>query len=294
MTEQHVYFPRLEHPLQNPVLVCAFRGWNDAGHAASLLVESLMDWLDASRVAEIDPEIFYDFQVSRPEVVGVDEDRHIEWPTNEFHAAALPGTERDVVLLSGLEPNVRWRTFVESMLFAMNTLGIKQTVFLGALQVDVPHSRPTPVSARVSKHTALGRLALSTSSYEGPTGITGVLDHACRAADLDTSSLWAGVPHYLAGAEYPQGSIALADGLFKLLEISVPLDELTNQAATQLENLAELLAEDEDLAEYVSELERRADERQDLLQIQRDSEHVSGDTLAADFERYLRDRGEGH
>lgn len=294
MTEQHVYFPRLEHPLQNPVLVCAFRGWNDAGHAASLLVESLMDWLDASRVAEIDPEIFYDFQVSRPEVVGVDEDRHIEWPTNEFHAAALPGTERDVVLLSGLEPNVRWRTFVESMLFAMNTLGIKQTVFLGALQVDVPHSRPTPVSARVSKHTALGRLALSTTSYEGPTGITGVLDHACRAADLDTSSLWAGVPHYLAGAEYPQGSIALADGLFKLLEISVPLDELTNQAATQLENLAELLAEDEDLAEYVSELERRADERQDLLQIQRDSEHVSGDTLAADFERYLRDRGEGH
>jgi proteasome assembly chaperone (PAC2) family protein len=294
VTEQHVYFPRLEHPLQNPVLVCAFRGWNDAGHAASLLVESLMDWLDASRVAEIDPEIFYDFQVSRPEVVGVDEDRHIEWPTNEFHAAALPGTERDVVLLSGLEPNVRWRTFVESMLFAMNTLGIKQTVFLGALQVDVPHSRPTPVSARVSKHTALGRLALSTTSYEGPTGITGVLDHACRAADLDTSSLWAGVPHYLAGAEYPQGSIALADGLFKLLEISVPLDELTNQAATQLENLAELLAEDEDLAEYVSELERRADERQDLLQIQRDSEHVSGDTLAADFERYLRDRGEGH
>lgn len=294
MTEQHVYFPRLEHPLQNPVLVCAFRGWNDAGHAASLLVESLMDWLDASRVAEIDPEIFYDFQVSRPEVVGADEDRHIEWPTNEFHAAALPGTERDVVLLSGLEPNVRWRTFVESILFAMNTLGIKQTVFLGALQVDVPHSRPTPVSARVSKHTALGRLALSTTSYEGPTGITGVLDHACRAADLDTSSLWAGVPHYLAGAEYPQGSIALADGLFKLLEISVPLDELTNQAATQLENLAELLAEDEDLAEYVSELERRADERQDLLQIQRDSEHVSGDTLAADFERYLRDRGEGH
>ena len=289
---EHLRLRARAAPLTDPVLVCAFRGWNDAGRAASLLVESIAQWLNAKVVADIDPEEFYDFQVARPEVHGTGDQRRLEWPSNEFSAATLPGTKRDLLLCSGLEPNVRWRTFTRTVLDLIQRLGVRQVVCLGSLQVDVPHSRPTPISARVTRATLLDRLHVTTTSYEGPTGIVGVIDHACRERGLDTSSLWAGVPHYLAGAEYPQGSIALADVLFRLLDIRLPLDELADQAAAQLENLAELLAEDDDLGEYVAELERRADERQDFLQIQQDSEHVSGDMLAAEFERYLRERGE--
>ena len=288
----HVALRTDQVSLREPVLLCAFRGWNDAGRAASLLVESMAEWLDARVVADIDPEEFYDFQVSRPEVVGAGDERRIVWPANEFAAAALPGMQRDVLLYSGLEPNVRWRTFIRTILDVIDRFGVRQVVCLGALQVDVPHSRPTPISARVTRKALLERLHVVSTSYEGPTGIVGVLDHACRERGIDTSSLWAGVPHYLAGAEYPQGSIALADVVFRLLEIRLPLDTLADQAAAQLENLAELLAEDDDLGEYVAELERRADEREDLRQIERDSQHVSGDTLAAEFERYLRERGD--
>lgn len=280
----------LSTPLREPVLVCAFQGWNDAGRAASLLVESLGEWLDGVKVADIDPEEFYDFQVTRPQVVGRGDDRRLQWPSNAVERAEVPGHERDLLLCSGTEPNTRWRTFSDTFVDMMEQLGVHQVVFLGALQVDVPHSRPTPISARVSRSGLLDALHVTSSNYEGPTGIVGVLDHACRERGLDTSSLWAGVPHYLAGAEYPQGSIALGEVLFRLLGIQLPLDELADQAAVQLEHLADLLAEDDDLGEYVAELERRADERQDLLQIQRDSENVSGDTLAADFERYLRER----
>ena len=280
-------------PLRDPVLVVAFRGWNDAGHSASLLVEAIADQLDADPIADIDPEEFYDFQVSRPEVHGRGVDREISWPSNEFSTASLPGTTRDIILCCGIEPNVRWRGFVETVLELLDIFDVRQVVGLGALQVDVPHSRPTPVSARVTEDGVLDALHVSSTSYEGPTGIVGVLDHACRGAGLDTSSLWAGVPHYLAGSEYAQGSIALADVLFRLLETRLPLDELSEQAASQLEDLSRLLSDDEELAAYVSELERRTDEREDLLQIQQDSEGVSGDMLAAEFERYLRERGDG-
>ena len=289
----HLRLDDLATPPRNPVLVVAFRGWNDAGNSASMLVESVSRRLAAPIIADIDPEEFYDFQVSRPMVRHEDDERSLEWPSNEFALAELPGTDRDLIVCSGLEPNVRWRAFTETIMELVDALSVRQVVCLGALQVDVPHSRPTPVSARVTREELLESLHVTSSSYEGPTGIVGVIDQACRDRGLDTSSLWAGIPHYLAGAEYPQGSIALADVLFRLLGTSMPLEGLVEQAASQLENLAELLAEDDDLAEYVTELERRTDEREDLLQIQQDSEHVSGESLAAEFERYLRERG-GH
>jgi proteasome assembly chaperone (PAC2) family protein len=288
----HLRLDDLATPPRDPVLVVAFRGWNDAGSSASLLVDSVAKRLLAPTIADIDPEEFYDFQVSRPRVRYDEDERWLEWPSNEFVLAELPGTERDLVMCSGIEPNVRWRAFTETVMELVDALGVTQVVCLGALQVDVPHSRPTPITARLTREALLDSLHIASSHYEGPTGIVGVIDQVCRDRDLDTSSLWAGVPHYLAGAEYPQGSIALADVLFRLLGTSLPLDGLAEQAASQLESLAELLAEDDDLAGYVTELERRADEREDLLQIQQDSEGVSGDTLAAEFERYLRERGE--
>jgi proteasome assembly chaperone (PAC2) family protein len=213
-------------PLREPVLVTAFRGWNDAGQSASLLVDAIGEQLGARAIADIDPEEFYDFQVARPEVHGRGPQRQISWPSNEFSAASLPGTERDVILCSGIEPNVRWRGFIETVLELLTTYDVRQVVGLGALQVDVPHSRPTPVSARVTREGLLEALHVKSTHYEGPTGIVGVLDQACRSSGRDTSSLWAGVPHYLAGSEYAQGSIALGEVLFRLLGTRLPLDEL--------------------------------------------------------------------
>lgn len=281
--------------LHRPVLVAAFHGWNDAGESATGAVSALADALDAHPYAEIDPEEFFDFQSTRPQV-RFDEQgaRAVEWPSLTLSWGRLPahpvtGEQRHVVLLQGSEPNLRWRTFSRGVQAHVQSLGVELAVMVGALQVDVPHTRAVPVTG-ASSNVELGqRLGLRRSRYEGPTGITGILGEALSAGDLDVVSLWAGVPHYLAASVYLSGSLALAERTLSLLEVDLPLQHLAREAAGQRDEIAALVAEDDDLAHYVGELEEQLDEAAE----EPDIPEMSGDELAAELERYLRSRGSG-
>ncbi|HVM00408.1 MAG TPA: PAC2 family protein [Egibacteraceae bacterium] len=275
--------------LRRPALIAAFQGWNDAGESASGTVEFLAAEMDAGGFAEIDPEEFFDFQATRPLVRNVDGERRIDWPGNLFSWARVPGADRDVVLLQGTEPNLRWRTFTAAVVHLARDIGVELAVTLGALQVDAPHTREVPVTGNTNDLVLGARLGLRPSHYEGPTGITGILHQACADAGLQSASLWAGIPHYLAGTSYLAGTLALVEAVVGLLDADVSVAPLVKEAASQREELSELVAQDADLAEYVSELEARMDAAPDELP----QPSVSGDELAADFERYLRDRDEG-
>ena len=281
------------HPptLQRPVLLAAFKGWNDAGDAASGAVQTLWDSLEAVEFASVDPEQFFDFQVTRPTVRSAKGGlRHIDWPDNRFAYAELPGAERHVVLLDGTEPNLRWRAFAEGVADLALTLDVELVVTIGALQVDVPHTRAVPVTGSTTNTDLAERLGMGRSTYEGPTGMTGVLHQACVDAGMDAVSLWAGVPHYLAGTPYLTATLSLTERILRVLDADMPLDDLAREAAAQSDDIRSLLAEDEDLAEYVAELEERFSHADaDTLP----AATMTGDELAAEFERYLRDRG-GH
>lgn len=272
--------------LRRPVLLAAFQGWNDAGESASGAAEVLASETEAEDFAEIDPEEFFDFQATRPLVRDPGDARRIEWPGNVFSWGRLPGTHRDVVILQGTEPNLRWRTFTEAIVHLARDLGVETVVTLGALQVDAPHTREVPVSGSTTDLVLGARIGLRSSRYEGPTGITGVLHQACADAGLQSTSLWAGVPHYLAGATYIAGTLALAERVVGLLGADVSLASLADEAANQRGDLSDLVADDAELAEYVATLEQRVDEAPDALP----EPSVSGDELAAELERYLRDR----
>jgi proteasome assembly chaperone (PAC2) family protein len=283
-----VTFQRRPPALQRPVLVAAFQGWNDAGESASGATAVLQRELSATPFARIDPEEFFDFQATRPTVSFVDGRRHIDWPENAFSWATLPGSRHDLVLLSGTEPNLRWGSFTRGITDLVPELGIELVLTLGALQIDVPHSRPVPITGNASDVELAERLGLRRSTYEGPTGITGVLHHACAAAGVPAASLWAGVPHYLAATPYLAGALALAERVTALLDAQLSLADLAGEAASQRDEIAALVAEDDELAQYVAELERRAAEGlgEDLP-----STPVSGEELAAELERYLREHG---
>ena len=281
--------------LHRPVLVAAFAGWNDAGEAATGAIGALAQALDATSYAEIDPEEFFDFQSTRPQVrMDPSGERVVDWPALTFSWAALPanpdtGEQRHVVLLQGSEPNLRWRTFSAGIAEHARSLGVERAVLLGALQVDVPHTRPVPITGSSSDPALSKRLGLRRSRYEGPTGITGTLSAAMSADGLDVVSFWAGVPHYLAAAVYLSGSLALAESTLSLLKADLPLERLAREAAGQRDDIAALVAEDDDLADYVGELEDQVDEAKAAPDIP----EVTGDELAAELERYLRDRGPG-
>ena len=285
-----VQFEQPPPSLQRPVLVAAFKGWNDAGEAASGAVQMLWDALDAAEFAAIEPEEFFDFQVTRPTVrTEKGGRRSIEWPDNRFAWAELPGADRHVILLDGTEPNLRWKTFSEGVADLALTLDVDMVVTVGALQVDVPHTRPVPVTGSTGNVQLASRLGLSRSTYEGPTGMTGVLHQACVDAGMEAVSLWGGVPHYLSGTPYLSATLSLTERILKVLDAEVPLDELARDAASQVDDIKALLAEDEDLAEYVAELEERFGDGEDEETLP--AATMSGDELAAEFERYLRDRG---
>ncbi len=275
--------------LRRPVLLVAFQGWNDAGEAASGAVQLLVRELGATGFADVDAEDFFDFQATRPTVRRVEGVRRIDWPDNRLYWADLPGADRHVVLLDGTEPNLRWRTFAAGIADTALDLGVEMVVTLGALQVDVPHTRPVPVTGSASDPVLATRLGLARSTYEGPTGMTGVLHHACVEAGLDAVSVWAGVPHYLSGTPFLTATLALTERVLGLLGADVSLDALAREAVSQADDIGALLAEDDDLAEYVAELEQRTPPPTDERALP-DTE-VSGDELAAEFERYLRDRG---
>jgi proteasome assembly chaperone (PAC2) family protein len=271
--------------LTRPVMVAAFRGWNDGAQAASLAAGYLAKTWDAERFAEIDPETFFDFQATRPHV-SLEEGltRRIDWPETGFYHARPDGLDRDVVLLLGIEPNLRWRTFSELVVGLARDLGVELMITLGALLADVPHTRPAPVTGSATDKELVERLGLSASRYEGPTGIVGVLHDACRQSGIPSASLWAAVPHYVSLTPSPRGALALCERLGALIGVQVEAEELEEAARTYEEQVSEAVASDEETAAYVDELERRAE------QLEEASELPSGDALAAELTRFLRER----
>jgi len=264
-------------------MIAAFEGWNDAADAASSTLDRLIGQWKAELVTELDPEDYYDFQVTRP-VVAFDESgrRTITWPTTRVFVARPPGTERDVVLLRGVEPNMRWRKFCAEILELAEALDVRLVVALGALLADVPHTRPIPVSGSVSEPELGERVGLEPSTYEGPTGITGVLHDLCAQADMPSLSLWAAVPHYVAHPPCPKATLALLGRLEDLLDIPVAVEDLAEEARAWERGVDELAREDTEIAEYVHSLE----EARDTSELP----EASGDAIAQEFERYLRRR----
>jgi proteasome assembly chaperone (PAC2) family protein len=278
--------------LRRPVLITAFRGWNDGGQAATLAAGTLARVWDGRRFAEIDPEGFVDFQATRP-TVSLDEGmtRQIEWPETAFYAAAIPGADRDAVILLGVEPNYRWRAFNELVVGLACDLGVELVVTLGALLADVPHTRASPVTGAASDLALVEELGLQQSRYEGPTGIVGVLHDAFRQAGIPSVSLWSAVPHYVSLAPSPRAAKALCERLGSLLGVEIDVRELTEADEIYAEQITEAVASDPETAAYVEELERRADTIEGMIE---EGDLPTGESLAAELTRFLRDReGDG-
>ncbi len=271
------------------MLISAFRGWNDGGQGASLAGGYLAKTWEAERFAEIEPEGFFDFQATRPHVSLVEgRTRRIDWPENAFYHAPIPGLERDAVLLLGVEPNLRWRTFSTMIVDLARELGMEMMITLGSLLADVPHTRPSPVTGGATDPELIERLGLQRSRYEGPTGIVGVLHDACNVAHIPSVSLWAAVPHYVSLAPSPRAALALCQRLGDILGTTIDTAELDEASERYSEQVSEAVASDEETAAYVAELEERAEILDD------EEEIPSGESLAAELTRFLRDRERGN
>ncbi|WP_258080729.1 PAC2 family protein [Nocardia nova] len=277
--------------LRDPVLVAAFEGWNDAADAASGAVEHLELIWDAEPLAELDSEDYYDYQVNRPTVRQVDGvTREIQWPSTTLSVCSPPGSERDIVLLHGIEPNMRWRAFCSDIIELIEQLRVTTVVILGALLADTPHTRPVPVTGTAYSKEAAEQFSLEQTRYEGPTGITGVLQDACVRAGVPAISFWAAVPHYVSQPPNPKATIALLRRVEDVLDIEVPLGELPAQAEDWESAVDEMTEGDEEVTEYVRSLEERGDAAVDLDDAMA---KIDGDAIAAEFEKYLRRRGGG-
>ncbi len=268
-------------------MVCAFEGWNDAGDAATAAIEHLLLTWEATALAELDPDDYYDFQVTRPTVRMVDGvTRRVEWPTTRLSVCRPPGATRDVVLMLGIEPNMRWRKFCAELLDQIDDLGVTTVVTLGALLADTPHTRPVPVTGTAYDAASAAKFGLERSRYEGPTGIVGVLQDTCVQAGVPAISIWAAVPHYVSQPPSPKATLALLHRVEEILDVEVPLGDLPDQAEEWERTVSEMAAEDEDVHNYVRALEERGDAQTELNE-------TSGETIAAEFERYLRRRRPG-
>lgn len=268
--------------LVDPVLIAAFEGWNDAGEAASALVRHLSEVWDAELVAAFDPEDYYDFQVNRPRVAVEEGRRVLSWPTTRILVATETGFDRDVVLVQGIEPSMRWRAFSVELLELAQQLGVSTIVTIGALLADVPHTRPIPVTATAEDDTAIHRFDVEASRYEGPTGIVGVLSATASDAGVPTVSAWAAVPHYAGGSPSPKATLSLLRRVESLLAVTIDHGDLEESARAWERGVDELAQSDEEVAEYVQSLE----EAQDTAQLP----EATGDAIAREFERYLRGR----
>jgi proteasome assembly chaperone (PAC2) family protein len=267
------------------VFVASFRGWNDGGQGASLAGSFLAKAWHAEKFAEIDPEQFFDFSSTRPHVSLVEGSvRRIDWPENTFYEARLEQGPRDVVLLRGSEPSLRWRTFSSLVTGLARDLGVELVVTLGSLLADVPHTRPAPVTASASDPVLVEQLGVQPSRYEGPTGIVGVLHDAFRSAGIPSVSLWAAVPHYVSMTPSPRAAKALCDRLASLIDVPLDTGELETASQAYMDQVSEAVAADDDTAAYVDELESRIDE------LEAESDLPSGDALAAELTRFLRER----
>jgi len=284
---QPLIWDRRPNGLRAPAMVCAFQGWNDAGEAASSAVSFLASSLDARRFARVDSEEFYDFQTNRPCIrFGDGERREISWPGVEIFEASAPRAPRDLVLVQGVEPSLHWRAFCAHIVDLAEALGVQAVVSLGALLGDVPHTRPVSMSGHASDVAMLERLGLSASSYEGPTGIVGVLHTACADAGLPAASIWAAVPHYVAAASNPKAALALLRKVEGLIGVSVDVSELESAAAEYERQVGLAVQSDPDILAFVERLEQAADSEDASP-----AEVPSGDAIAREFQRFLRQRG---
>ena len=270
--------------LRSPIVVAAFEGWNDAGDASTAAIEHLeLEW-QAKPVGAVDPDEYYDFQVNRP-LVSLAEGmtRRIEWPTTRTSVCSPPGADRDVVLVRGIEPNMRWRGFCEELLEQFHALEVDLVVLFGALLADTPHTRPFPLTGTASDADLARQYDVQQSRYEGPTGIVGVLHDACARAEIPTVSFWVQVPHYVAQPPCPKATLALLHRLENVLDLRVPMGELAEQAAAWESTVDELAGQDAEMAEYVRSLEQRDGEIR--------MPQATGEDLAREFEKFLRRRG---
>lgn len=274
--------------LRNPVMIVAFSGWNDAAEAASGAVEHLLSgWRDKSDdvlpelIAQVESEDYYDFQVNRPQV-SIDESqiRSITWPSTQVFGLAVPSMPRDLVIVTGVEPSMRWKSFTSDLLDLADDLEVSLVVTLGSLLADTPHTRPITVTGTGAHPSIADRLGVSVSKYEGPTGILGIIQDGCMRRGVDAISLWAAVPHYAASSPSPKATLALVNTLEEFLDVSIPLSDLPERADIWEKEVNDLAAEDSEVADYVKALE----ESKDAAELP----EVSGDSIAKEFERYLR------
>jgi proteasome assembly chaperone (PAC2) family protein len=276
--------------LRAPVMVCAFKGWNDAGESATAALSFIHDHFDSERIASIDPEEFYDFTAVRPTVrLTEGRTRQIDWPSNAVSVARIPGAEGDLVMLQGVEPSLRWGRFTKVIVDLARELEVRMLITLGALLADVPHSRPVSVTGIASDDGLVERLGFERTSYEGPTGIVGVLHHACAAAGLRSASLWASVPHYVAAAPNPKVALALLRAFEGTAGVAVEATDLEAAADDYERQVSAAVASDPEVKAFVERLETAMDEAG--AENASDERIPSADTIARDFQRFLRQRG---
>ncbi len=274
--------------LRRPALVCSFKGWNDAAESATTALSFVASRWGAERIGSIDPEDFYDFQVTRPTVkLSEGVTRVIEWPELAFSSARPDDGDRDVVFLTGAEPNLRWRTFSETVVAAARELGCEMVVSLGALLADVPHTRPVQVTGIAADAALAERLGFTQTRYEGPTGIVGVIQDACTKAGLVAASLWAPVPHYVATVPSPKATLALLGSLQDLIEVPIDMTDLEEAAVDYERRLDEAVASEPEVRMLVERLEAQIDDDDVTFR-----NLPSGDSIAREFERFLREQGD--
>jgi proteasome assembly chaperone (PAC2) family protein len=275
----------VERKLTDAVVIAAFEGWNDAGEAATDAVNHLLVAWKATLLATIDPEDYYDFQVNRPHV-GFDSEggRELSWRTTSFWYATAGTSARDVILITGIEPNLRWKSFCTELLDYVTEVGATTFATLGALLADVPHTRPVPITGISSDPALAEQYGLEPSRYTGPTGIVGVIQEASHRRGLKTLSYWAAVPHYVAQPPAPKATMALLGQLEDLIGTPIDMRGLPEDARAWERGVDELASEDGDVADYVRSLE----EEQDTV----DLPEATGDAIAREFERYLKRRND--
>jgi proteasome assembly chaperone (PAC2) family protein len=287
---QPLIWDRRPDGLRAPAMVCSFQGWNDAGDAASTATAFLAQALGAQRFARIDSEEFYDFQANRPHVkIDETQARVISWPSVEIFEARAPRAHRDLVIVQGTEPSMRWRSFSSLIVDLAEALDVQLVVTLGGLLADVPHSQPVTMTGFASDPALMARLALNAGSYEGPTGIVGVLHAGFGQAGLPSASIWASVPHYVAAAASPKAALALLRKLELMVGVSVDVTELEEAAAEYERQVGLAVRSDPDIQAFVDRLEQRAVEDSQAEISPQDL--PSGDLLAREFQRFLRQRG---
>ncbi|HEY1540696.1 MAG TPA: PAC2 family protein [Solirubrobacteraceae bacterium] len=275
--------------LRAPAIVCAFSGWNDAGDAASAALTFIGESLKAERFARIDPEDFYDFQSTRPQI-GFTEDRRpeITWPGIEIFAARVPRAPRDLILVQGPEPSMRWKSFCQHIIDLAEALGTQLIVTLGALLADVPHSHPVAITGLASDEALVEKLGVPETTYEGPTGIVGVLHTACAEAGIPSASLWATVPHYVAAAPNPKAALALVRKIESLVAVSVDATDLENATGDYERQVSRAVQSDPEVQAFVERLEEAAGQDTSSLG---PGDLPSGDAIASEFQRFLRQQG---